>query len=200
MTAIISVKTNNFAIHLSDRQITNGVYNKLIEFPKIFIKDNIVLGLSGESYGREILEYKWNAPERTNADTDVSYSFKIIESLREFCINYDKDNSPLFTDFELLISYKSQTFKINENYTRISSMKNIVSVGCCSEFIHGSILTQLIDNDMDNLSVEEIIEIMSKSLKIASSVSYGISESYDYIIRYKNGDYSINTIELEKNK
>lgn len=127
MTCIVAVKTEK-GIHMAgDRMCSNGHMKITLKEPKVFIKGDFVIGITGSTRHLNLLKYSY-APSEMSADTTpVDYMCNAFVMDMKSLFEDEKDDEFQFPT--LLIGYKGHLFYFESNAAIVEIDNHAVGSG-----------------------------------------------------------------------
>lgn len=177
MTCIVALKTTRGIYMGADRasvSLGEGMFETRVERnPKVFKKNNMLLGFCGSFYHLQKISNNFNPPEYLEEVTPFEYLIsEFIPSLEEFIknlptpsVSIDKDDGPLLSTF--ILGFQGEIFIVNEDFSISSYVDKFESIGFGASYALGSLYsTQIV-----GMSPKERVNLaLASSMQFSSAV------------------------------
>jgi ATP-dependent protease HslVU (ClpYQ) peptidase subunit len=179
MTCIVAVKHDQNIFMGGDRCLSDyesSFYMPTTD-PKIFKKDNMIIGYAGSVRMGKVIKYDFEPPKSNTRDLDKYMNIDFISALRE-CL--EKNNLKLDTSSperndmsELIIGIKGRIFIVEDDWQVTEYIHDYLAIGSGSPYALGSLYstTDLPPN-----------ERVQKALEAADQFSITVCQPFDYIV------------------
>jgi ATP-dependent protease HslVU (ClpYQ) peptidase subunit len=179
MTCIVAVKHDN-KIHMGgDRCLSDyesSFYMPTTD-PKIFKKDNMLIGYAGSVRMGKVIKYDFEPPKPDLRNLDRYMNIEFINALRECLENnnlkLDSGTSERNDLADLIIGIKGRLFIIEDDWQATEHTYDYLSIGSGSPYALGSLYST------EHLPPNERVE---KALEAADKFSITVCQPFDYIV------------------
>lgn len=176
MTCIIGYKDKNKIYFGADSRTSCGHMGFTQTTKKVFIKDNIIYGVSGHVRVKNIILYNFYAPERRMGSTIDEYmNVEFLHCLRQCLIDNGfaeiQNNVEQFKETSILIGIAGHIYEISSNYSITEYIDDYQCIGSGEELSRGA-LHALEKIDM---SIEDKITI---ALEAAARYDEGVAAPF----------------------
>jgi ATP-dependent protease HslVU (ClpYQ) peptidase subunit len=179
MTCIVAVKHNKKIYMGGDRCLSDyesSFYMPTTD-PKIFKKDNMVIGYAGSVRMGKVIKYDFEPPKSNVRNLEKYMNIDFINALRE-CLernNLKLDSvSPERNDVaDLIIGMRGRIFIVEDDWQVTEHTYDYLSIGSGSPYALGSL------HSTADLPPNERVE---KALKAADQFSITVCQPFDYIV------------------
>lgn len=183
MTCIAAYVDKKKNIWMGGDSIAFSSYEySLIAQPKVFLKNNMIIGYTSSFRMGQILQYDFDIPKHSSELSDNRYMVsvfidKVIQTFEKK--KYSKINNNQATGGIFLIGYNQKLYRVDSDFQVTEMLGNYNSVGCGEDFAKGAFW--MIDQRKMRLEPRDKVYY---SLKCASSFSL-VKEPF-HILMLKN--------------
>lgn len=142
------------------------------EMPKVFKKENILIGCVGSPRPAQILKSKFfSIPKHEDGDSDIDYIAgdflkAIVDCFKENeCILNTNTTEELSTASEFLVGYRGKLYTIDGGFSVVSESSKYVAIGAGDAYALGAL------SILDKYKSGNPVEIITETLEIASTYS-----------------------------
>jgi ATP-dependent protease HslVU (ClpYQ) peptidase subunit len=179
MTCIVAVKHNKKIYMGGDRCLSDyesSFYMPTTD-PKIFKKDNMIIGYAGSVRMGKVVKYDFVPPKSNVRNLEKYMNIDFVNALRECAeknnLKFDS-NSPERNDMsDLIIGIRGRIFTVEDDWQVTEYMHDYVSIGSGSPYALGSLYSTA------NLPPSERVK---KALEAADQFSITVCQPFDYIV------------------
>lgn len=146
MTCIAAVVQDGIVYMGGDSAATDEEFGQLHSAePKVFIRENIIFGISGNIREEQLLKYKLEIPRFDEGMDPLEWMvLTFVESLRE-CFreggrNRAKDGVENF-ESQYLIGFNGRLFEVYKDYDVFENKENYATAGCAERIALGSLFS-----------------------------------------------------------
>ena len=182
MTTIVGLETIDYAVLVSDSQITEDNYITVAtSTPKIVEVGKYLIAGAGETRPGDILYYNWKPPLYRGEDPVQFMGRKIIPSINQAFTdnNYDYNKVDKDGGFDYLIAFNGNIFRIACDLSFFQSNHGIYGIGSGGQFALGY-LYSIRKPDME---LEYAKRHARKSVDIASVLDVNTSKPLQLVVQ-----------------
>jgi ATP-dependent protease HslVU (ClpYQ) peptidase subunit len=158
LTTIVGIQGDGWTVMAADSQITDE-NSKIISphTPKIIKFNGILIGLRGDARPGDIVAYNWTPPKIVG-DPQKWVVSKMIPSMIKAFDKFGYDWKDKESEFNFLVSVKSQLFDIGSDMSISRSQYNMYAAGSGKDLALGYMAGQPWDNieDAEQVAIEAI--------------------------------------------
>ena len=168
MTCIVGYIGDNGTIYMgADSAATGDCDLYIIKDSKVFIKGDMIIGVSGSVRTAKLVKYNFIIPKDIRDDVNEYFALDFIPELRVVLEDggaLKGEDGMESSDSWLLIGYKGRLFTIDSDFQVIETVKRYRAVGCGSDLALGCIY------GLEDLMNAEMIVELSPESKIEMSL------------------------------
>lgn len=141
MTCIVAVSDGRTVVMGGDSaaaEMEGQFVSSRVE-PKVFIRNEYIIGYAGSFRFGKIVEHCFNVPDPKYTDIDKFMNTTFVSELRQCCEENKIDNAEDKDSGELLIGLHGRIFELNGDWHIGEDMNNFNSIGSGSSFALGSL-------------------------------------------------------------
>ena len=179
MTCIVAVKHNKKIYMGGDRCLSDyesSFYMPTTD-PKIFKKDNMIIGYAGSVRMGKVIKYDFEPPKSNVRNLDKYMNIDFINALRECLernnLKFDSGNSERNDVADLIIGIRGRVFIVENDWQVTEHTYDYLSIGSGSPYALGSLHSTV------NLPPNERVK---KALEAADQFSITVCQPFDYIV------------------
>jgi ATP-dependent protease HslVU (ClpYQ) peptidase subunit len=141
VTCIIAIETDGQVVMGGDRMGSNGHTGEPVSFPKIFQKDNLLIGYCGSFRMGQLLQHALDVPLKTlTDDVDRWVSIDLMQAMRKAYKENDWDNKrdDVAEAYPILLAVSGRCYEIQADFSYLRSMTGEYVTGSGSSYAQGS--------------------------------------------------------------
>lgn len=180
MTCIVAVKHNKKIYFGGDRCLSDyesSFYMPTTD-PKIFKKDNMIIGYAGSVRMGKVIKYDFEPPKPDLRNIDRYMNIDFVNALRECAErnNVKLDSSvPERNDFaDLLVGIKGRIFVVEDDWQVTEHMYDYLAIGSGSPYALGSLHSTASEDPQVRVRL---------ALEAAEKFSLSVCQPFDYIVQ-----------------
>ncbi len=163
MTCIIGLEHKGKVYMGGDSAAASGWDITRVVLPKVFLRDEFLIGYTTSFRMGQLLQFNLNIPEKSQDEDDLHYLItKFIPAIRE-CLKaggYTKIENNVEENGDFLIGYHGKLYHVESDFSINRYMHGFDAVGCGTAYAYGAMAAQ--KNDNPKLCIERALEIASQ--------------------------------------
>lgn len=161
----------------ADSAITKDSTQMISKVPKIFISDNMIIGIAGNTSQDQLVRYRVVIPRIQNTDTAMrdllEFALNIKEKVTE--LKAVSNDAPVTSDIELLVGFEGNIYLISPDFAVICSANRYEAIGSGSSYAMGAM--HRINSTTPDIDPKEAITF---ALDAASTHDNCVSKPYHF--------------------
>lgn len=179
MTCIVAYVAENKDIWMAaDSATTAGLDRRTKRQPKIFIKDEFIIGVTGYTRMQQIMQYSFTPPVHPAGMDDEEYMCTLfVNEFRDVMKNLgyaQKYSEQEYVDSKSLIGYHGRLYVMESNFQIMEHIDPYDAVGCGEPYALGALYAM----DAENRIKKNPHGALILALYAAARYSAGVSEPF----------------------
>ena len=169
-------------VHIVCDSCASNLYNySIISFPKLFKKNDLLIGYTGTFRYGQIIQYKTSFPDKQKIQTDFEYlSTTVVDTIR----NALKNNGSVQTKDNIeeslcdcVIGYNGSIYVFQSDFSIIQYKNSIASVGCGSISAKSALMGLQLNRGLEKTDPKTLLE---EALSIVTNFDCHVKEPFYY--------------------
>jgi len=146
VTCVVVIKDSDTIVMGADRSVLINDEIYINKHPKIFTVKNMLIGVSGDWRGANLIQYSMNVPNIENVDEMqylVGYFVPSMQKIFRASCYTSSESCKEFCDSRLLVVINSRIFRIGADYSVTEFEDGYAAIGTGAPYALGSIFSTI---------------------------------------------------------
>jgi ATP-dependent protease HslVU (ClpYQ) peptidase subunit len=140
MTCIVALESEGKVYLGSDSFLGTGVIRDVIDTPKFFVKDDLVIAYAGGVRPAQLVEHDLKVRKRRKNESDMTYLINVVvESIKKALERHGVPTQPDKSETDFIIVYQHKIYVLQGDFSLVRSNLGFAAIGVGQDYAYGAL-------------------------------------------------------------